>query len=374
MNKIKFFITAIALILFSNLGISQTFHAIIFADTNDEKIGKSVMEDLQNIATLMSMIHTENSYMLKEYYYWGNDCNNANLTKVLQNLLCNQEDVVFFYYSGHGTRSLDDNSKFPQMCLGSKSEKDYMPLYRVEEIIAKKNPKFRIIMADCCNSFSPYVSPKSDYGKGKTVIKSESATALKTLFGQTEGSIIVASSKAGETSVAWEEGGAFTYCFIFELLKMIEGTSSPVVWNTLLENTRTTALNATTGRMNTGQTSIFNINIDHVNINNETEIDVPRSNNPFISALIKMADNGGTELNRINMAQPTLTKYFISPKAIVETYSQNGRTMLSRETALEFLERVGTSYKLINFSIIPTSQTDANGKYIYLKIKEIYKQ
>ena len=373
MKKIYFF--SITLLFLINTSVQgQTLHAIIFGDTKDATIGQSVYEDVQNMTTLMSIISTENNFKIKEHYYWGNDCNKTNVINVLQNLLCNQQDVVFFYYSGHGTRAIDDKSKFPQMCLGGNYDADFMPMYQADELIAKKNPKLRIVMADCCNNVVPGVSPKSDYGNGKAIVKSQPTTALKTLFGTTKGSVIVSSSKIGETSAGWAIGGAFTCCFLVELDKMIEG-QSPIAWNTLLENTKLTTYRETSRDGRTGHTPIFDVNIEGQNSQTPAvEIGVPQSDNPFVSALIKMADNGGDELSRIRLVDPALNNYFSSSKAVVETYSQNGRTMLSRENARDFLERVSTSYKLINFSIMPASQTDANGKYTYLKIKEIYKQ
>ena len=102
-------------------------------------------------------------------------------------------------------------------------------------------------------------------------------------------------------------------------------------------------------------------------------INIEQLNNQLIAALINMADNDGDKLSRIQMVEPTLNKYFSLTSSTVEIYNQNGRTMLRRENALDFLERVSTSFNLINFSIMPESQTDENGKYTFLKIKEIYK-
>ena len=373
MRKILLIITSV-LLLFNTIVNGQTLHAIVFGDTKDALIGNSVNEDIQNMITLMSLIYTENDFKIKEHYYIGDDCNKENVIKVLQNLVCSQQDVVFFYYSGHGARSESDKSKFPQMCLG-KYNGDYMPLYQVDEFISKKSPKLRIVMADCCNSFVPGLTPKSEYGNGKAVVnKSQPVTVLKTLFGSTSGSIIVSSSEEGNVSYAWTTGGAFTCCFRDELERMKEG-QSPITWNILLEKTKTTTYRETSNGGKKGHTPIFEINIDGQNNQTQaTAIVIPQSDNPFISALINMADNGNDALSRIRLVEPVLKDYFSNSNAVVEKYSQNGRTMLGRENARDFLEQVSTSFKLINFCIMPDSQTDSNGKYTYLKIKEIYKQ
>jgi len=100
-------------------------------------------------------------------------------------------------------------------------------------------------------------------------------------------------------------------------------------------------------------------------------VGVQQLDNSLVSTLIRIADNRNDELSRIRLVDPTLNNFF-SPNAVVETYSQNGRTMLRRDNAREFLEWVSTSNKLINFRIMPESRIGANGKYTYLKITEIY--
>ena len=93
----------------------------------------------------------------------------------------------------------------------------------------------------------------------------------------------------------------------------------------------------------------------------------------LISALIKIADEKVDELSRIQLVEPALNNYFSSENAAVEVYSSNGKTMLKRENVRDFLERVSTSFNLVNFTIMPESQTDENKKYTFLKIQEIYK-
>jgi len=376
MKKIKFTLLAAVMLISYNAAQSQTLHAIIIADTKDARIGAGVQQDFYAMISLCSQIENEVGLKLKEYYYQGDDCNKSNLLNALETkLLCKPEDVVFFYYSGHGARSQDDKSKYPQMRLGA-SDADHVPLYQVEEIIAKKSPRFRVVIADCCNSYVPGLTPKvADYGKGKVVVKSDPVTVLKTLFGASKGSVIVSSSEAGKTSQDWGIGGAFTICFLSELDKLCE-TQSTVTWNTLLDNAKTTTFRETSKKAEdgVGHTPIFDVNLGDGNATVPTVVGTPQSDNPFVAALIKMADNGADELSRINMVQTVLKQYFASSKSVVETYSKNGRTMLTRETAQEFLERVSTSYKLINFAIFPAPQTNADGKFTYLKLTEIYKQ
>ena len=103
----------------------QTLHTIIFANTNDPQIGKSVVYDYNSLSVEVNTIAAATGMKLKRYFYKDEYCNNKNLRNVLNQLSTNKDDVILFYYSGHGTRSAQDISEFPQMCLGSHDDEDY---------------------------------------------------------------------------------------------------------------------------------------------------------------------------------------------------------------------------------------------------------
>ncbi len=345
---------------------AQTFHAIIFADSDDPKIGNSVYQDFENIIGDMTMIANANNMKLKEYHYDMEDCNAENLNKVLKHKLqCRSNDIVFFYYSGHGARAFSDNSKFPQLALGH-SDAGLVPLYKINDMIQSKNPKFSLVVADCCNSYWAGATSK-DFVGGKAFKMSNSrANAYKNLFGKLKGNIVVSSSKAGETSSAEPDGGTFTICFRREMEKIVSGNGQ-ANWENLLSKTKKATFNRR------GHTPVYEINL------NETSAPVPQpstgvqTDNPLIASLIKVADDNLNTTSRINLINPTLNKFFANSYARVEVYGRNRKTLLERETAKDFLERLATSFKLINFVALSVDK-NINGKITYLKLQEIYKE
>lgn len=88
------------------------FHAILFADTNDANIGKTTELDLSRVSSML--IETQSCLQgemeFKYYIYPGKYCSPENLRRVLNGINISSQDVVFFYYSGHGTRSMNDKS------------------------------------------------------------------------------------------------------------------------------------------------------------------------------------------------------------------------------------------------------------------------
>ncbi len=371
MKKLQ--IIVILLVLITPQIFSQTFHAIIFADSDDEKIGESVYQDYNHMQTEFALIAQVNGFQLKEYYFIDEECNKENALKVLKRLQCEPKDVVFFYYSGHGGRSMEDQSIFPQMALGN-SDAELVPMYKIKSLIDGKRPKFYVVMGDCCNSYVPGITSKLVVSKGKTVVKNNATNVYQKLFGKSKGSIVIASSSPGEASTALSDGGAFTKVFLHEIKNTIEGKGD-VEWVKLIENTK-----KNTKRLY-DYTPVYDIALDQNNNSNSNNINTPTNNinqmldtnNEFIATLVKMAANNPNKEDRINLIQPTLLKYFDSPNAVVEIYGRNGTTLLTRENANDFLARVSTSYKLINFVEIK-SEKNQNGKYTFVKLHEIYKQ
>ena len=179
---------------------------------------------------------------------------------------------------------------------------------------------------------------------------------------------MAASSKAGETSTALGDGGAFTTCFLNELGRMVSGKNQPD-WNSLMENTQKATYQAAQ------HTPVFEVNVNSGNSQPTAPSTIvgQQTNNSFINALIQMADNGADRTMRIRSVQSVLYEYFDSPNAIVEIFGKDGTVRLSRENAAEFLERVSTSYKLISFVELEVKNTNSD-KITYAKLHEIYKQ
>ena len=143
MKRIILIMVATLLTLTWTSSYGQSLHFICFADTDDVKIGKGVAKDvnlmLDFVMFLSNKIGMEDN-LKPAIVMMGKDCNSKNLVSIINQFTCNPDDIVIFYYTGHGTRSFVDKSDFPQMCLTSTSQKDYIPLEYVKDAIEKKAP------------------------------------------------------------------------------------------------------------------------------------------------------------------------------------------------------------------------------------------
>lgn len=355
--------------LSGNITKAQTLHGFVIANTLDEKIGSGCMNDLEQMEVEMCAIANSINYEADVITIYDEDFSYWNVDKVLRELRCGPNDIVFFYYSGHGGRAVNDKTRYPQMCLGHR-DNEMMALHKVDENIAAKKPKFWIVMADCCNSVTPGMSPKGFELAEETRINANISQKYKDLFSNMTGSVIVCSSSEGETSTAYEYStSAFTKCFLKNLSTMVSGNEK-ANWNTLLEKTK----NATYQLAH--HTPLYEVRSGATNTTTPSSGGGGISSQPsenFQSALMKLTAKNPDKMDRINRIDPFIAKYFSSSTARVEVYGRSFNTMVSRETSYDFLMRVATSRTLASVVVI-SEEKDANGKITYLKIHEIYKE
>lgn len=103
----------------------------------------------------VSTIASATGMKLNKHFFSGENCSKAQLIKVLDGLNTNNDDVIIFYYSGHGTRSLNDRSEYPQMCLGSRRESEFFPLESVLNKLKAQNARLKIVLGIAAIRFLP---------------------------------------------------------------------------------------------------------------------------------------------------------------------------------------------------------------------------
>ncbi|MEP0262913.1 caspase family protein [Dokdonia sp.] len=229
----------------SNPG-SVTLHMIIFADTEDDNIGESCDVDYGNMEGLAEFISDNSDMDLKTYYVKAAANKKREMETVLDNLHVGTNDVVFFYYSGHGYRTTDSQSPYPRMYVLDDAFHQNDQGVSVEDVrtkIAAASPRLSIIMVDACNSMLDLKEPISGTsGEGNI------SAQLRRLFIDAEGEIVLCGSEAGDgindsgnyTGYSWSnpiDGGYFTLNFRKAFEKSLL-SNTPANWNTLLANTK----------------------------------------------------------------------------------------------------------------------------------------
>ncbi len=197
-----------------------TLHAIIVADTNDYSIGKSVQVDLQNMQGLVQNISQHTGLVMAGEEITGT-VSSSKINNAISNLSVGSDDVVIFYYSGHGYNP--GNSKWPGMSLDDGN----LTIKNVKNMLKQKNPRLLIVIADTCNGFT-----RSVYRYAKS---QENTENYKKLFLKYRGVITASSSKPGQFS--WgntQTGGLYTDALLRSFNKELASQSNPN-WESLME-------------------------------------------------------------------------------------------------------------------------------------------
>lgn len=370
----------------------QTLHAIIFANTKcpgeqpgSQGIGPSVSCDYQRMKIEFETMASFLNYRKDFQWYEGSPENfcRSKLESALNNLSCDKDDIVFFYYSGHGGRSPQDTQDpFPWMQLvvdpyrTQWSASQYYALSQVSNRIKAKHPRLSIVLGDLCNSVSNAIPSKNiPEMKGATKMSKAPCDFYKDLFLKVKGSIIASSSKPGETSAAFSEGGAFTICFTEALQIMVSNNMEPD-WNTLLERAKL----RTSSAMNDEQHPIYETELERVtDIPTTSHSEQGNPSMPTVTNYNDIADYltaiGSSSTNiteRINLVEPTLDNFFASPQAKIEVVGRDGKTIVATKYASTYLNSLSIARNLVK--VIAVDQKEAeNGKLSYLKVHEMYK-
>ena len=385
----KRIIVILSMILLTCMAYGGNIHFICFADTDDAKIGKGVAKDvnlmLDFVMTLATQVGMEEQ-MKPAIVMMGDDCNSRKLLSLLNDFKCGSDDVVIFYYSGHGVRSLKDASEFPQMCLGSYYQKDYVSLERVKEIIEKKGPKLSIILGDCCNSYSRVVLPKEGVLEAAAwpSRSSRNSKGLAKLFLETKGSVIAAGSSKGE--YAWSnssQGGFFTNGFLDEVEAYTASSGSSCDWQELMRRTRKRVVEYSRKALKDDggyvQTPVFQVEYPGADPGPTTgmiptiQITHPRLEDGINKALLTVSDPSISQNHRILHYKSVLKTFFKSSDSMIDMVGQDMVTLVNYTTADEYLLRLATGSTGFSGFRILEEKKDSDGKITYLKIKENYR-
>lgn len=384
---IAFILWGFILILPTN---SQTLHAIIFANTKcpgeepgSMGIGPSVTCDYQRMKIEFETMASFLNYKKDFQWYEGspNHFCRTNLESALNNLSCGKDDIVIFYYSGHGGRSpKETQDPFPWMQLVVDpyrtpwNASQYYSLSQVLKRIEAKQPRLSIVLGDLCNSLSNAI-PQKDVPemKGATKISKAPCDFYKDLFLKVKGSIISSSSKPGETSAAFSDGGAFTICFTEALQIMVSNNMEPD-WETLLEGTKMRTSKVTQGKQNPIYEARLQKVSDIPSTSEQPSVSPqPTSEEREIANYLTAIGNSNTAIKeRINLVYQTLNLFFTSPQAKVEVVGRDGKTIVATKYASAYLNNLSIARNLVK--VINVDQTEGNnGKLTYLKVHEMYK-
>lgn len=360
---------------------AQTFHAIIACNTTDSKIGDSMTSDMKNMRNAAEIIAANldcDNY--DEYVFDGTTCTRSNITKCISDMEVGRDDVILFFYGGHGTHALNNSDDpWPQMCMNTNIESLYMPLASLDKLLSNKQPKLRVILTNCCNKEHNGVSIKPLYAQSAdaTSLSLYNSAAFKKLFLENSGKVIMTSSKLGQLSWCYPNGGLFTNN-LMEMFEAIGTDKLSPTWDIFCKSVhdKTLAYKKLPGGVEQEPYYVINLNDsdkDHSNnVSDSRTKDEKRNSSAtqsanLFNALQTLVNRSYTEDQRLSKIDAIQSKYFTSDAHVV-TVGRDGTSKIMYEDIADFLRRLALSSHIKQINLL---EGDNHGKNSIITVHEV---
>jgi hypothetical protein len=225
-------------------------HLIIVANTEDKSIGTTCLVDKDATYKTFSELAEFLEIEFAPKVISGKDFSKANVDNAINALNPSPNDIVVFYYTGHGFSNIQDGYSYPYLDLRDKTFQTYGGPYtlNIEDIykrIKAKGARLNLVLSDCCNADPRQTTLVS--GEGATTRSSSigwSKENCKALFMNPKPvSILATAASKGELSAGNSTGGIFTFNFRESLEKSIGLFYFNSNWSALLSSAKTQTVN-----------------------------------------------------------------------------------------------------------------------------------
>jgi hypothetical protein len=206
-------------------------HAIMLGDTLDPGIGQGAGKNVEGIERLVTSIGNALGVAPNFRKFIGADFGCANLNNAVRTIGAGADDVVIFYYSGHGFREDGQKSQFPRLwCKGPPTDNPLLQDIAGSFGTANAPPRLVWAVADACNV-------TTDDSNALTAGVGPAQLALKKLFGRHSGTLIQAGADMHQFSWYYPTGGLFSRNLLDAMaFEMKQGNAAS--WDRFITNSK----------------------------------------------------------------------------------------------------------------------------------------
>jgi hypothetical protein len=209
---------------------AATLHAILAGNTLDDYIGPAVTQDLEQFRRELQTIAETTEMLVRRVELTGTQLRKNALMDTISGLQPGSDDVVLFYFSGHGF-SLQTKDKWPYMAMLNDEALDEKWVF---DTLAATQPRLLLVISDSCNNvipeaYAPDVSVERRFKRSGDVREN-----YRALFLHARGAILASSSQHNEVSSTLRNGSAFTRQF-FSALHDAVAQSRQSTWKDVMD-------------------------------------------------------------------------------------------------------------------------------------------
>lgn len=220
-------------------------HLIMVCDTEDESIGQMVVHDLDLTKRRVIEVAHDCTMPLDIHRFYGETFDSELVMQTLLDLQVEEDDCIFFYYSGHGFRSRLSYGSLPSLIF---SDGMYaLDTGRIVEMLEQKGARMVLALADSCNNYLPLATAPNMYATGPYQFFLEDKTGklrrnnkvrrqenLKRLFKSFKGTVEIAAVVPYETAGCTMAGSYYSNIF-WEKVIELSNAELELSWERLLD-------------------------------------------------------------------------------------------------------------------------------------------
>ena len=223
----RMLLLAFFLLISSFASSGEPLYALIACDTQSN-LRSSVLSNKAHISDLLEIISVRAGMELHATVLMGGDLTEAAIFDWIHEVQKAPSGVAFFSYSGHGYRTQACTGVIPYLFF-SKGRRTFRTDVFVHEF-ESSGQRLAIMLLDCCNNTNNAF--RMEKLPRRRVVGD--FPGMKTLFLETEGTIVfVGSSPGGSSWYYYGEGGLFTSSFIRSILE--ETQTKEASWQKLFD-------------------------------------------------------------------------------------------------------------------------------------------
>jgi Caspase domain len=218
-------------------------YLLTVTDTEDESIGADCETDRKKQQAYFSKLAAKLEVPIVVKELLGKDLSRNNVLDKINEINPSKNDIVIFYYSGHGY-SKEDGRLFPYMDL--RPDKDVpikkeneMNMEEIYDIVKSKPSRLNLCISDCCNWHSSVSNARSNnIANTRPSPVGLSVENMRALFMDPNRiSILMTAAAKGQVSAGNpSDGGIFTNQFRDALQKFMSINYQNISWQQITEN------------------------------------------------------------------------------------------------------------------------------------------
>ena len=386
---------------------AKTIHWITFIDTTDKRVdaqgvdhgvgemdknGRKVL--YSRFIDVVNAALAEKGYVADKQDYWDTSTSPENCKKAVQNLSVEPDDIIMFYYIGHGGRPEGqdpDKFPYPQMFLAQHSDNRLVPLTWVHDVLKSKGARLTVTIGMCCNSetrgMTPKTMPTFNVNYGNAYVDGGEVTAIQKLFLENKGDLLATSASPRETSAGNYLNGFGAIDFYTAALVVLfeeSSKSGSLQWKPFFNN-----LAGLVSQINPDQHPIYTPNITSASEPSQQQRERPREedvkkdpqtqqdqrtddgNNALEECFDYIIDKNVPLSKRVEMSNRL--KAIFTSGATIKILGQDVDQVIDKETVDVFFNRISTSRILLK--VVPVDgKFTSDDRLSEMRVREYYKK